>query len=92
MEYVLIIWAIGFVISALAFYFKDMRGKYVGGSELIFKLVVCLCPSLNLGFGLWYFSYIFVIWAIDAFKNRCGRLIWDRTKFKWIANKDTNNE
>lgn len=85
-------WLFGFVLAALAFYFKDMRGKYVSGTDLIIKFFICLIPSLNLVFGIAYFVSVSIRWCIDNFGRKCGRLIWDRTGFKWIVNKETNDE
>lgn len=85
-------WVIGFILSALAFYHKDMRGKYVSGTDLMIKFFICLIPSLNLIFGIAYFISEAIGWCIDNFGRKCGRLIWDRTGFKWIVNKETNDE
>jgi hypothetical protein len=92
MMWVMGIWGIGFILSALAFYHKDMRGKYVSGNDLIVKLIICTIPALNFIFGVAYFLAEFVGWCGREFQNRCGRLVWNRDHFKWIVNKETNDE
>lgn len=86
MYWVMGIWVFGFILSALAFYFKDLRGQYVNGDELMLKFVICLIPSVNLVFGLAYFLSVSIGWCIDNFGKKCGRLIWDGDKFRWITN------
>lgn len=78
------IWILGLVISMLASYFKDMRGKYVSGGQLILILFLAVVPFFNFVFGISYFISVFLDWSINGFRYNFGTLVWDKTGFKWI--------
>ena len=82
------IWILGVVLSTLASYLKDMRGKYVSGGQLILILFLAVVPFFNFVFGISYFIAVFLDWSINGLRDNFGTLVWDKTGFKLIKKGD----